>query len=242
MIISHSKKFIFIKTRKTAGTSIEVYLSKFCDKDDIITPVGIESETSQHNPRNYKGFFNPIPEFLYYIKNSDNFIDLLIGFNKTIKDFLLRKKFYNHIPASIIKLRMSKNIFNDYFKFCVERNPWDKTLSHFNRRKKRGLIKNFEEYISKKDFCVNYPIYTDIKSGEIQVNKIIKYENLIKELEKIFDKIDIPFKGQLNVRAKGHFRKDRRPYQIIFKEKYPMYIEKIEEIFQKEINMQGYKF
>jgi len=40
MIISHKHKFIFIKTRKTAGTSIEIFLSQFCGKADILTPIG----------------------------------------------------------------------------------------------------------------------------------------------------------------------------------------------------------
>jgi hypothetical protein len=40
MIISHEHKFILLKTRKTAGTSIEIALSRFCGDDDVITPIG----------------------------------------------------------------------------------------------------------------------------------------------------------------------------------------------------------
>ena len=39
MIISHSKKFIFLRTIKTASSSLEIFLSQFCDKDDILTKV-----------------------------------------------------------------------------------------------------------------------------------------------------------------------------------------------------------
>ena len=37
MIISHKHKFIFLKTIKTAGTSIQAALEEHCGKDDIIT-------------------------------------------------------------------------------------------------------------------------------------------------------------------------------------------------------------
>ena len=49
MIISHKYKFIFIKTRKTAGTTIEYNLSKYLGKNDIITL----SEQAKYLAQNY---------------------------------------------------------------------------------------------------------------------------------------------------------------------------------------------
>ena len=53
MIISHKHKFIFFKTRKTAGSSIQVTLAKHCGEDDIITGQyrdGIDDDS--HSSRN----------------------------------------------------------------------------------------------------------------------------------------------------------------------------------------------
>ena len=44
MILSHKYKYIFIKSFKTASTSLEIALSRFCDKEDIITPIKNEDE------------------------------------------------------------------------------------------------------------------------------------------------------------------------------------------------------
>lgn len=61
MIVSHRHRFVFIKTLKTAGTSIEVFLSPHCGSGDIVTP--ILPHVEPHQPRNHDGFFNHMPAF-----------------------------------------------------------------------------------------------------------------------------------------------------------------------------------
>jgi hypothetical protein len=39
VIVDHEHKFIFVKTRKTAGTSVEVFLAPLLGADAIVTPV-----------------------------------------------------------------------------------------------------------------------------------------------------------------------------------------------------------
>jgi hypothetical protein len=44
VIVSHEHGFVFMKTRKTAGTSVEIALSRVCGDDDVITPVTDDDE------------------------------------------------------------------------------------------------------------------------------------------------------------------------------------------------------
>ncbi len=228
MIISHKYKFIFIKTRKTAGTSIEVFLSNVCAENDIVTPIWPVVEG--HRPRNYKKLWNPIPELFH--SNWEEF-------KSSISDFIRLKKFYNHIPAWLVRERISKEIWDNYFKFCVERNPWDKTLSHFYMQKNRSKYEmTFDEYIRNGNFCINAPLYTD-KKGKIIVDHVIKYENLNSELNSIFNNLGIPFSGELGVKAKSSSRKDRRHYREIYSSEQQKIIEKA---FMEEIRMHDYHF
>ena len=55
MIISHKHKFIFFKTGKCAGTSIETFLSQICGQKDICTNVSPKPEGHvTRNPRGWK--------------------------------------------------------------------------------------------------------------------------------------------------------------------------------------------
>jgi hypothetical protein len=201
MIISHKYRFIFVKTLKTAGTSIEVFLSRHCGPDDVLTP--ILPHVEPHVARNHEGFFN-------------------------------------HMPASDIRGRVDQKVWRTYFKWCVERNPWDKTLSYFhmmNARQGGGLT--LEQFLAGNDFPINYPKYTDAANGQVIVDRVLRYERLTDDLREVFDSLGIPFDGSLGVNAKSEYRMDRRMYREVYT---PAQAERVGELFAREIELHRYEF
>ena len=196
MLISHKHKFIFIKTKKTAGTSLEAYLGKFCDgPEDVVTRIA-DTHHAEHGywPKNWQGRFNLLPELANPVG---------VKRSSIIKQFLGGYKFYPHIPAASVRNRVGKDIWDNYFKFCVERNPFDKLLSHYYSRK--GALDGsymFNDYLEDGHHPVNRPIYTD-SSGEIIVDRVLRYEKLDSELVDIFSLLDIPYDGTLGIHARA---------------------------------------
>jgi hypothetical protein len=229
MIISHKYRFIFIKTRKTAGTSIEVFLSPHCGYGDVLTPIHPREEG--HSPRNYKGYFNPLPELLGPGRDP----------KATLQDLATQRRFYNHITAQRVKARVASRIWRDYFTFCFERNPWDKTISHYHMLKDRaGGELAFDEYIARGEFCWNYPQYTEGRTQRnILVDHVAKYENLLEELAQIFAQLGVPFDGRLSIKAKSTHRRDQRSYHEFFSSHQRRVIE---DAFRTEVEMHGYTF
>ena len=144
------------------------------------------------------------------------------------------------MPARQIRNRVPPDVWNDYFKFCVERNPWDKVLSHYHMHAAResGSL-SLDEYLARGRFPINYFRYTDRSGTKLIVDRVLRYEDLFAELGQVFSQLKIPFDGKLGVAAKSEYRTDRRPYQQVFNDQQRRVIEKA---FEKEIELHGYCF
>src|SRR5205823_3269231 len=128
-----------------------------------------------------------------------------------------------------------------YFKFCVERNPWDKTLSYYhmqNAREGGGL--SLSAYMARNDFPLNFPEYTEPgQPGRVIVDRVVRYERLADELGVVFGLLGIPFDGSLGVNAKSEYRADRRPYREVYSRKQA---ELVRRVFAPEIALHGCEF
>jgi hypothetical protein len=229
LIISHRYGFIFVKTRKTAGTSIEWYLNQLLGPDDVATAVYPPVEAFR--PRNEGGWFNPLPEIMARGPKAAP---------TAVMDAVKRRPYYNHLPAFKIRARVGDDLWQRYFTFCVERNPWDKTVSYYgmkNARAEGGIA--WDDFIDGEDHCHNLPHYADPRSKNIIVDRVLRYERLNDELGEVFGDLGLPFDGTLNERAKAGYREDRRPYQEWYDDEQR---QRIGEIFAAEIELHGYRF
>lgn len=231
MIISHKHKFIFIKTKKTAGTSIEIALSKICGPKDIITPISLEDELY----RKELGFPGKQNYLIPFYKYSGK--DILSAIKQK-----QRLRFYNHMPASEIKNRIPENVWNEYYKFSFERNPFDKFISLYYWKGRDEIFGSMKAFIESGSVpkVLGFDLYT--LQNKIAVDKIYKFENLSEAIDDInnvlqlsdADKIALP-----SVKTKSGKRKSHAHYREVLTD---FEIDWIKKTYSREMTHFGYEF
>jgi hypothetical protein len=205
MIISHEHRFIFIKTNKTGGTSIEAAISELCGPDDVITPFREDNEKYQQGtgPQNYRTE-HPLkpkrPLWRELLMHPERYYHHSVGF-------------YEYMPASRVRDYVGEEVWRSYFKFAFDRNPWDRQVSayHFRyrrsenpppfsaymRRKRRAWINNYEIYSADNQPCVDF---------------VGRFENLAVDFRKALKEVGLNFDQELP-RAKANFRRSQKHYR-----------------------------
>jgi hypothetical protein len=175
-IISFSHNFIFIKTQKTAGTSLEVHFAQQCTDKDIITPIYPENPT--HKPKNYMGqnyeirFYNHMPAIKIRELCLNNF------------DYLYKFAFERHpVDKCLSHFAM---LLNSPFH-CKAENPI-----------------TWEKYLEDGKFPVDTSLYTD-GEGKLIIDKLYRYEEISEALGEIAGKTGLENRP-LAIREKSGFR------------------------------------
>jgi hypothetical protein len=204
MIVSYARRFIFIKPRKVGGTSVELFLSRFCGADDIVTPVSPKDEPLRQGdgPRNYR-----IPGY------GKGRMLRLIG-NAVGRPALGRGGFYNHMPAGEIRRLIGEQAWAESFKFTVERNPWDRQVSlyhwHYRHRARKPSFEAFIRSPFRRKISHNFDLYAI--GGTIAVDRVCRFETLRQDLAAALAELGIEAEIDLPRTKVSRDRADWRGY------------------------------
>lgn len=217
MLVSHRKKFIYTKTVKTAGTSVECYFEPYC------MPEG-EWRFSHHRDE-YTGKSGIIGCRGPHIEG---------------------KTWFNHMTAENIRERLGHEVWKDYLKFCVVRNPFDMLVSWFYFQFARGLIDREEERhpgdLFRERMSHGIPLLGRgqyVIDGSYCMDTVIRFERLESDTQRVCDRLDIPFEPQRLPKLKSGFRDNSIPLQAFYSAEL---IEKVNETYKFELDKFGYSF
>jgi hypothetical protein len=219
MLVSHRHKFIYTKTVKTAGTSVESYFERFC------MPAGAWSQSHLRDE---------------HVSEAG-----IVGVRAAIPPAGCR--YWNHMPAKLIRERVGE-VWNQYFKFCVVRNPYDKVTSafyYFQRLEKRPFTSIADEQARLERWLLSsahvLPIDRDkyLIDEKFCLDSVLRYETLTADLETLCGKLGLPYDPSWLPR----FKTGTRPPHGITRD---LYTAKSKEIvaaaFSFELEYFGYSF
>jgi hypothetical protein len=204
MLVSHRHHFIYTKTIKTAGTSVEGYFERFCLPPD-------EEFRLTHKSEPYESEYG------------------IVGFRGKM-DHGEKPKWWAHMPASQIHSRLGDEIWNKYLKFCVVRNPYEKVISYFFFEMKREGAPDDDLFALPPDqlregfdaWLPNAKLIDDrerfMMDGEICMNDFIRYENLQSDLERMCRQLGVEYHPNLIPEFKRGFRPPKATAEALYTE------------------------
>ena len=228
MILSHEHKFIFLRTKKTAGTSIELALSELCGPDDVITPLTREDEARRAGRRGAQNWR------LHSWWKSPRLLKSA-WFKFSAKDY----GFYNHMKAEEMRAHIDPAVWRSYFKFAFERNPWDRQVSlYYHRYREENDRPDFATFIhkDKKAHINNFGVYSI--DGNLAVDFLGRFETLEKDLRFALEHVGLSTAEALPD-AKTRFRPGSVPYRDHYDEETRNIVA---DWYASEIKLLGYEF
>ncbi|MBP7240895.1 sulfotransferase family 2 domain-containing protein [Amaricoccus sp.] len=182
-IVSHRHRMIFLKTRKTAGSSVEIWLAPYLDPE--ADHAALTADLRDHRP--------------------------------DLASRLKPRGLKPHATAAEVRSLIGDGIWRSYFKFAIERNPWDRLISLWRwRQSHRNAAISLQAFLdaiadgspdrlkaANADGWSNWPIYTI--EDRIAVDRLVLYDRLEAGVAEALAQVGIEYDGGLP-RAKAGIR------------------------------------
>lgn len=233
MIISYKHEFIFLKTQKTGGSSVEIALAAICGPQDVLTTL---SEDTDH-PEMAQGHRRqndliPLQNRPFWAKAASR-----IGLNFSAG----RSHYRNHMNAETVRKLMDPEKFDRFRKVTIVRNPWDREVSLYYWHTRNIADKpSFDQFVRRRlsnPERKTFKIYTI--DGRIVADTILRYESLQDDFAAFVGSLGLREPPALP-RAKGNIRpRGLRDYRQLYDSAAK---EIVARRYAREIAVFGYTF
>lgn len=180
MIISHKYKFIYLRSQKTASTSIDVFLSAYCDENDVVTIM--PEETPEWHNATTAGPIN------------NNHVPAV-----HVRDWIGGKMFNEYYTFTSVRHPLDK-LISSYF-YWIENPQLGPQV--------RPLDYSFSEWVFNYGFehklAIFHEPYYKI-NGKIIVDDYIRYELLERYLQEICELLGMEYDSKYLL----HYKKTKR--------------------------------
>jgi hypothetical protein len=219
MLISHLHRFIYMKTFKTAGTSVELYFERYCADPDreFEERHEREAEVSRWGIIGARG-----------------------------QEFVPGRTWYNHMPAGRVRDLIGGELWSQYYKLCVVRHPFDKMVSSFWHNLPDGtrselqhadfemVRRHFQDWLRTAEHPMDRDVFTI--GGQPVMNGFVRFEDLHAGLEGVCRHLGLPwdprrlgrYKSGTRLRDEAFVRYYDRPSADLVRELYRWELEYFE--------------
>lgn len=187
VLVSHSAGFIYMKTRKTAGTTVEMYFERFCVPEGTATGAEAVRETVTATG--------------------------VVGSRRDGKR--PGDVWRNHMPAREVRTLLGPGIWDRYLKFAAVRNPYAIVLSSFFWKNDRDYPQDAAALArARRDFdgfVRGRPLRgrswgNDAEivtiDGEMQMDMLVRQEALADDARAVCDRLGLPWEPERLVHTK----------------------------------------
>ena len=216
MIVSHKYRFIFLRTEKTGGTSLSRALAAVLGPDDF-RPASKRPAWARYSPIHHGALKRQLPE--------------VFGL-------------HGHARAAQVRRVLGREVFEGYFKFAVERNPWDRQVSLYTHRQWKRGKGNLEfdrdmrsPLYRATEYCRldNWSIYAI--GGEVVADRVLPYERLSEELPALMRELGV--EEEIALPRMRAYDPDRPHYSTFYSE---WTRDLVARWYAREIAAFGYRF